>query len=676
MDFEYASLQRKATIYNILAVTALGLFLLFLGYALYEVRINGPLYDHIRRDHDLVADALPPPLYIVDPHLDVTAALLAAEQQSFDQSLKLARRALKGRALFDDRMAFWAESIESPDIRDWVTQQAHEPASAYFDGVERRLLPALERQDVAQAQSVYQTHLIPLFQQHRAAIERATDMARAEGVRTEADAAYLVQVFLVGVLAWGALMGAIWWWSFQRWWIRPLMRRTADVQTTVARIGEGDYTTPVLEGPPDEFGQILAAIESMRSHLQVAVQELEDKRMAAQAGERAKTEFLSNMSHELRTPMNAILGLTDLTLRSDLTDRQRTWLTQSNQSAHALLALLDQILDLSSTDEAPPRLEIAQFALQSLLDHVAAKVGDQALAKGLSWRIQAEPGTPSQFRGDAHRLEQVLVNLSENAVKFTDKGEVVATVSVQEQDADQCVLRFTVRDTGIGMTHAQTGRLFRPFAQVDASLARRHGGAGLGLAICKKWVEAMGGTLSVRSNAGQGSEFSFTVPLYVASDESAMPRPLMPMQTDTPLHHPEWFALNGKRVLLVEDNDINQLVASELLRDVAGMDVMVADDGLAALVLLQSHSFDVVLMDIQMPGLDGYDTTRRIRAMGLGEAQLPVIAMTSHTTEQDRAQCMAAGMNDHISKPVMPEKMFVVIQAWIQACSKTQAPLA
>ncbi len=675
MDFEYASLQRKAMIYNILAIVSLGLFLLFLGYALYQVRINGPLYDDIRRDHDLVADALPPPLYIVEPHLDVTAALLAAEQQSFDQSLTLARRGLKGRAVFDDRMAFWAQSIEAVDIRDGVTQQARAPAAAYFDAVEQRLLPALERHDVVQARAVYRGHLIPLFLKHRAAIERATDMARAESLRTEADAAHLVKVILSGVLACGALLGAIWWWSFQRWWIRPLIRRTAEVQAVLGRIGEGDYTKPVAVGAPDEFGQILTAIESMRKHLQVAVQELEDKRIAAQAGERAKTEFLANMSHEIRTPMNAILGLSDLALRSDLTDRQRAWLTKSNEAAHALLELLDQILDLSNADAAAARLEVVPFDLQNVLDRVTAKVGNKAEQKGLSWRIHAEPGIPLQFRGDAHRIEQVLVNLIDNAVKFTDKGEVETTVSLLEQDADQCVLRFTVRDTGMGMSHAQMGQLFKPFAQVDGSFTRRQGGAGLGLVICKKWVEAMGGVLSVRSTLGQGSELSFTVPLYVVLNESAVPSPLTPIHpdADTPSHHPEWAALNGKRVLLVEDNDINQLVASELLRDVAGMDVMVADGGQAALVLLQNHPFDVVLMDIQMPGLDGYETTRRLRAMGLGADRLPVIAMTAHTTEHDRSQCLAAGMNDYLSKPVMPAKLFAMIQTWIQACAKTEA---
>ncbi|MDE2594515.1 MAG: response regulator [Burkholderiales bacterium] len=665
MDFEYASLQRKATIYNILAVAALGLFLLFLGYALYEVRINGPLYDHIRRDHDLVADALPPPLYIVDPHLDVTAALLAAEQGAFDQSLKLVRRGLQGRAAFDDRMAFWAQSIDSVDIRDMITQQARKPAARYFDVVEQSLLPALARHDVVEARKVYDSYLVTLFQTHRLAIERATDMAHAESIRTEAEAANLVKVILAGVLACGALLGAIWWWSFQRWWIRPLLRRTTDVGVALARIGGGDYTTPVAVGAPDEFGQILGAIESMRTHLRVAVQELDDKRIAAQAGERAKAEFLANMSHEIRTPMNAILGLTDLALRSHLTDQQRGWLTKSNLAAHALLDLLDQILDLANPDASSVRLEIVPFELHNLLDRITAKVSGKAQQKGLTWRIHAEPGTPAKFRGDAHRIEQVLVNLVDNAIKFTDKGQVAATVALQEQDADQCLLRFTVRDSGIGMTHAQMGQLFKPFAQVDASLARRQGGAGLGLVICQKWVQAMGGTLSVSSTLGQGSEFSFTLPLAVASDESALPAPLTPTQAMPSSPPPEWAALHGKRVLLVEDNDINQLVASELLHDVAGMDVMVADGGLAALVLLQSHAFDVVLMDIQMPGLDGYETTRRLRAMGLAADHLPVIAMTAHTTEHDRAQCLAAGMNDYISKPVMPAALFAMIQTWI-----------
>ncbi|MGE5452324.1 MAG: response regulator [Acidobacteriota bacterium] len=672
MDFEYASLQRKAKTYTVVAATVLACFMLFLGYALYEVRINGPLYDHIRRDHDLVADALPPTLYIVGPHLDVTEALVAAERQSFEHSLSLARRALSSRALFEERMTHWAHAMDTAALRALVTQEAREPAQRYFEVVAQSLLPALDRHDMAQARAVYDGRLQPLFEKHRALIDRAMEAARRESARSEADAAGLVTLIQSAVVLGGLLLSGVWWWSWRRLWVQPLLHRMAEVQTALHRLGRLDYDTPVEPGPADEFGQILSAIEAMRTRLRIAMQDLDDQRVAALTAERTKTEFLANMSHEIRTPMNAILGLTELTLRSGLEDKQREWLTRSHESAQALLHMLEQILDLSHIDTGEVKVEAQAFSLQSLLDQITAIVSGRAVSKGLAWHVHAQPGMPARFIGDARRIKQVLVNLCNNAVKFTDQGQIDVTVCLPEQEADRCTLRFVVQDTGIGMSQAQIDQLFQPFAQADASLTRRHGGPGLGLVICKRLVQAMGGELRVSSEAGRGSAFTVTLPVWAAQEAS--PEPVIApaqiedhsaLRAEMPAH-PQWAALKGKRVLLVEDNDINQMLASELLRDVAGMQVTVADGGLSALASLEAHAFDVVLMDIQMPGLDGYETTRRLRAMGLSADQLPVIAMTAHATEQDRTQCLAVGMNDYISKPVMPAVLFSTLQKWLR----------
>ena len=532
---------------------------------------------------------------------------------------------------------------------------------------------------------------------------------------------------------------------------------------------------------------------------------------AAEAARHAKGDFLAHMSHEIRTPMNAILGMADLALRAeDLAPRTRDYLGHIHRAGSSLLVIINDVLDFSKIESGKLEIEAREFVLQEVLDKLTSMVGVGASEKGLEFLLGTAPDVPAHLVGDPTRLGQVLLNLCSNAVKFTEQGEiVVVTVKVESTRSDRVRLRFSVRDTGIGIDEAELARLFQPFEQGDASTSRRFGGTGLGLAICKQLVGLMGGEIGVRSQPGKGSDFhvtlDFGLPLRVAEpepkesdlagqrvlvvDDSAnarevmlgllqalgcagqavasgaeaqslltseawpqvividwkMPgqdgfataralaahaagRPLPPLVMMTAygdeslarralqegfaayLDKPVTLAalaatlcrvvgqrgatpaapapasalsrvpeaamlrLSGRHILLVEDNELNQMVAMDLLGDVAGAVVSVAENGAAALQRLAEQAFDLVLMDVQMPVMDGYEATRRLRAVPAWRT-LPVVAMTAHAMARDRQLCLAAGMNDFVGKPFEPRELFEVLARHLPpALASAEAP--
>ncbi|WP_247895375.1 hybrid sensor histidine kinase/response regulator [Azospirillum brasilense] len=434
--------------------------------------------------------------------------------------------------------------------------------------------------------------------------------------------------------------------------------------------------TPLPDGGTDEIATISRSIRHFLDEIARRQQQVEEARRRAEEASRAKGDFLANMSHEIRTPMNAILGLSHLALRAGPPPRQRGYLTRIRASATALLGIINDILDVSKIEAGMLTLERVPFDLSAVLDMVAGTAALSAEEKGLALRLEVAPDVPTALLGDPLRLGQVLLNLVNNAVKFTESGSVVLGVTAAPRAAEkaemetEAELRFAVRDTGIGMTAEQVARLFQPFAQADSSTTRRYGGTGLGLAISRRLAVMMGGGIAVDSAPGLGSTFRFTVTVGVQDDAAtALPAAADPglagLQVDEPLR--------GLRVLVADDNAVNRLVARELLED-AGLVVTAVGSGGEAvrLALEPGAGYAALLTDVQMPDMDGFAVARAIRRQ-CGPDRLPIIAMTAHALEEERRRCLDAGMDDHIAKPVEPHRLVAVLNRWLRPFGRREA---
>jgi signal transduction histidine kinase/CheY-like chemotaxis protein len=463
-----------------------------------------------------------------------------------------------------------------------------------------------------------------------------------------------------------------------RVFIRPLVL----LNDAIASVRQGNLEPIRLSSTGDEIEQlgesfnqmieVLAAsrcqVREHQAHLEQKIQErtqaLEESRKRAEAASRAKSEFLAGMSHELRTPLNGVLGMLDIALDGELSASQREDLETAKELGLSLLALVNDILDLAKIEAGKMTLEGIRFSPEALADGCCKSLAARARQKGLDLTREVEPGVPRYLLGDPLRLHQVLVNLLGNAVKYTQSGSVRLRVSSGPAPASgKTQLRFDVEDTGIGIPNEKLSLIFEKFTQADSSITRRYGGTGLGLSICKQLVELHGGRIWAESTVGLGSAF------HVALELPEAPPPSQEIPVDglakvaAPAGESEGAAM--ARILVVEDNPTNQKVVADLLGK-RGYEVSVVSHGRQALETLEESPFDLVLMDIQMPVLDGLEATRLIRRDARWRS-LPIVALTAHAMVGDCQRCMEAGMNDYLAKPVRPAALLETVKKYVPA---------
>ncbi len=409
-------------------------------------------------------------------------------------------------------------------------------------------------------------------------------------------------------------------------------------------------------------------IERLSRELARVNQELTERNREVERATHAKSDFLAGMSHEIRTPMNAIIGMADLLSRTTLTEEQKQYVAVFQRAGNHLLSLIDDILDLSKVESGRLQLEVVEFDLAEVVAKAVEIVAARAAAKGLAVRHSIGPGVPVSLTGDPNRLRQVLINLLGNSMKFTESGALEVAVTRNPDEPEPGALLFAVSDTGIGIPEDKLEAIFESFTQADASTTRKYGGTGLGLSISRRLVELMGGRIWVRSKLGAGSTFYFTVRFGLGTSAGIQPDPAAVPESDV-------IRLDGLSILLADDSEDNRFLILSYLKD-TGCIVDLAENGAIAVARFESERYDIVLMDVEMPVLDGYTAVRRIRELeGVrGSTPVPVLALTAHALAESKARSLEAGFTTHLSKPVRRAVLLEAIRRHVPEVAQTAAP--